>query len=269
METPNGDQSNANQGTQSDGSAGSGTADSQPQEGQGGGESAGTPQGTSDQTGGEATPQGEKAHEQAIPYERFKAVNDELNQFKTLLESAKTDPAARSQLAEMFGVQAAPQPAQTPQSGVTPFQEFLQKSVDPQMHAHYDGFARAMASEWESHLEERLAPIMAFIGKTSLEGAYGKNPLLKEHERELAEVLKKHPTLSPDEAGWHIPALREKLVKQAAMSGQRKEQQRQQNMNRTPVTKSGGAPGATPQPAPKNIRGMFERNFDKLGSAPA
>src|SRR5262245_21901246 len=214
MENQNGDQSNANQGTPAGDAAGSGTAVSETQESQSGGAPAGDQPETSGQTGGEANAQGEKGHEESVPYARFKEVNDKLNEFTALLESAKTDPAARTQLAEMFGLQAS-QPAQTSQPTSKPFSEFLQKSVDPQMHAHYEGFAGAIAQELETFVEERLAPVMAFIGKTSLDGAYKANPLLKEHQTELADVMKKHPTLSPDEAGWHIPALREKLIKQA------------------------------------------------------
>lgn len=258
----NGDQTNANQGTPA-GDAPQGAADPQPQDSQNGGAPQDSQQGDQGQPGGE-NPNGDQPHETHVPYERFKQVNDKLSEFTSLIESAKTDPAARAQLAEMLGV--AKQPDQAAQPETTPFQEFLQKSVDPQMHAHYDSFARAISAELESYVAEQLAPIMAYIGKSSLDGAFTKNPLLKDHQTELADVMKKHPTLTPDEAGWHIPALREKLIKQAAMSGQKQEQQRQNQINKTPVTKTNGAPGGTPQPGPKTVRGMVEQAFSKIQS---
>lgn len=252
-----GSQVGASAGTQDGGAGGTGTADADVSGGQDG------------QTGAEvvdpnAQPQdgtnveGNKPHEQAVPYERFKEVNDKVAQFNSLIESAKTDPAARQQLAEMFGV--AQQPAQTPQPSVTPFQEFLQKSVDPQMHAHYDGFARAISSELESFIEGRMAPVMAYIGQSRIKDVESKNPDFNKYQGQVAELMKKHGTLDPEEA-LAIAAYKDRL-KSAAKSGQVKEQQRQQAISKTPVTKTPGAPGSTPVKNPTSIRGMLTRAYD-------
>lgn len=246
-------------GTQDVGSASNGAVDSQVTEDQSGGVPEANANG---QPEGDTNPDGGK-HEESVPYARFKEVNDKLSEFTSLIESAKTDPNAREQLAQMFGVEAK-QPPQAAQASVSPFYEFLQKSVAPEMHQHYEGMAKAIASEWEAHLEQKLSPFMAFMGRTSLDSAYSKNPLLKEHQAELSEVMKKHPTLSAEEAGWHIPTLREKMIKQASMSGQKKEAQRIQSLRQTPVTRTQGAPGGTPAPSPRTPREMLTRTFDRM-----
>lgn len=254
-----GSQGSAVAGTQDGGAVGDGTVDANAagnQDGQTGGNVNDANAQPQDGTDAE----GNKPHEQAVPYERFKEVNDKLSQFNQLIESAKTDPAAKQQLAEMFGVQAQ-QPTQTPQPSATPFQEFLQKSVDPQMHAHYDGFARAIAQEQQSYVDEQLAPILAFIGKSRIGEVEKANPDFKQYQGQVAEYMKKHPTLDPEEA-LAIAAYQGRL-KSAALSGQRKEQQRQQSISKTPVTKTPGAPGSTPSKNPTSIRGMLSQAYDK------
>jgi hypothetical protein len=253
-----GSQGSAVAGTQDGGSVGTGTADVVDAGANDGQTGAGVTDPNA-QPQGDTNPDGTK-HEQAVPYERFKEVNDKLSQFNQLIESAKTDPAAKQQLAEMFGVKAE-QPTQTPQPSVTPFQEFLQKSVDPQMHAHYDGFARAIAAEQQAYVDEQLAPILAYIGKSRIGEVEKANPDFKQYQGQVAELMKKHTTLDPEEA-LAIAAYQGRL-KAAAMSGQRKEQQRQQSIQKTPVTRTPGAPGSTPGKAPSSIRGMLSQAYDK------
>lgn len=258
-----GSQVSAEQGTQDGGAGGTGTADVSA-EGSQTGLTDGNVNDANVQPEGNTNPDGTKPHEESVPYKRFAEVNDKLAQFNQLIESAKTDPAAKQQLAEMFGV--AQQPAQAPQPSASPFQEFLQKSVDPQMHPHYDGFARAISSELESFIEERMAPVMAYIGQSRLKEVESKNPDFQKFQPQVAEFMKKHPTLDPEEA-LAIAAYKDRL-KSAALSGQKKEQQRQQSISKTPVTRTPGAPGSTPAKAPGSIRGMLHAAFDKV-SQPA
>ena len=269
MENQNEGQGNVNQENSVNDAGSTNVADSTNQEGLNGGVPEGGQKVTDEgQNNGEANAVVEKEHEEAVPYARFKEVNDKLSEFTSLLETAKTDPEAKKQLSELLGIQAE-KSSSAPQ--LTPFQSSLAKHVAPEMQPAYMDMFSAYANEAEQHfdkmLQEKLAPIMAFIGQSSLEGAYGKMPMLKEHQVELAKVMKQHPTLSVEEAGWHIPTLREKMIKANAMASQKKEQQRREAIAKSPVTKNNGNPGGVAQQGPKTVRGMVEQAYDNVTHA--
>lgn len=211
----------------------------------------------------------EKDGQKFIPYERFQQLNERMKKAEetaSFLEAIQNDPITRQKFVESLGINNQSQSKESPTSTVGQFQQFLQTSVEPQYQAHYRGMAEAISSEWEEFyekdIESRLAPILSVIGAMKLKEVESANPDFKQYEKQVAELLAKHKSLSPEEA--YILASNKDRFKKGLETGIKKAQNHQEKLNRTPVTKVGGGSSSTAKVPPKNLREALERAYDNV-----
>jgi hypothetical protein len=206
----------------------------------------------------------EQDGKQFIPYERFKKINDRLKKAEeaaNYLESIKSDPTKRQEFVEALGLDkpANAQPNEAPQPA--PFQKWMKESVDPQYHGHYEGMAKAFASEMEEYINSLVAPLQQALGALKLKEVETKIPDFGQHEKAVVELMRKHPTLDIETA-YKIAAFDQRF-KQGQATGIQKAKQQQVKMTKTPISKNPGSAAVSAGEKPKNIHEAMERAWKK------
>lgn len=204
-----------------------------------------------------------------IPYERFTQINERLKKAEesaSFLESIKNDPVARQEFVQSLGLDK-PAPAQpNAEAQVTPTQKFLKESVDPQYQPHYQALFEAIGSEFtpfvRQELDAALAPIRQALGAMKLKEVESKIPDFSKHEKAVADHMRKHPTLTPEEA-YQLVTYQERF-KQGQTTGIQKAKTQQQKVSKTPIQRSAGGSAVTNPDKPKSLRDSMERAWTKL-----
>jgi prophage antirepressor-like protein len=209
----------------------------------------------------------EQDGEQFIPYERFKQINERLKAAEekaNFLDAIKTDPAKRQELAEALGLDpknpANAQPNDKPQPA--PFQKWLSESVDPQYHGHYSGMVQSIASELEEYVNGLVAPLQQALGAMKLKEVESKIPDFGQHEKAVADMMHKHPSLSVEQAYQLVTY--DKRFQNGQAAGIKKAVTQQQKIGKTPVTKSPGGAAVTKAEPPKNLADAMNRAWNKI-----
>ena len=179
-----------------------------------------------------------------VPYEAFKARIDKLTAQKhesgeahSLLEAIKNDPAVRKEFMESLqsGEESAASSKET--DGPTPFEEFL-APLPPEHQAHYRNMGKAMASEFESYVENRIQqvlgehikPIMSHIGAEKLRNFSQSNKDFNKYQGKVKEIMESGRAKSIEDA--YILASHEDKLKAVKTVGAKEEQERRQKMSR-------------------------------------
>ncbi len=208
----------------------------------------------------------EQDGKQFIPYERFKQINERLKkaeEFVSSFEAIKNDPAKRQEFVESLGLGKDPASAQPKEeSQPAPFQKWLSQSVDPQYHDHYSGMAGAFAAEMKEYVSELVAPLQQALGALKLKEVETKIPDFGQHEKAVADLMRKHPTLDPETA-YKIAAF-DGRFKQGQATGIQKAKQQQQKVSKTPITKNAGTAAVGNADKPKNLHDAMERAWKKV-----
>lgn len=207
-----------------------------------------------------------------VPYSRFKEVNDRLKAAEDMVkefESIKNDPVKRQEFVEALGLGKEPanaQPNEKPQPA--PFQTFLKENVEPQLHGHYDALARAMAAEWEDYAEKqygsRIDRLEQALGALKLKEVETKIPDFGKYEKQVYDVMRKHPSLSPEEA-YQLAAFQDRF-KQGQATGIKKANAQQAKVSKTPITKNVGSAAASKAEPANSLRESMERAWRKHNS---
>lgn len=205
----------------------------------------------------------EKDGQQFIPYERFKQINEKFKEATGLLDSLN-DPDKRQELLREWGVLKGQEEKQAPtDQQLTPFQKFLQTSVDPQYHEHYNGMAQAFVAEMKSYVDELMNPMMSYIGQARLKEIETKNPDFGQYQSKVLDLMKKHPSLDAEQA--YILAAHADKLKQSQAAGEKREQDRLRQASRAPITRTPGSqPGVSANNRPLTRREALERAIQRM-----
>jgi hypothetical protein len=202
-----------------------------------------------------------------IPYERFTQINERLKKAEesaNFLESIKNDPVARQEFAKSLGLD---KPAAQPDAKTqpSPTQKFLTESVDPKYQPHYSALFEAIGEEFTPYvqqaIEEAIAPFRAALGAMKLKEVESKIPDFNKHEKAVADLMRKHPTLDAETA-YKIAAF-DMRFKQGQTTGMQKAKTLQQKVSKTPIQRSAGGSAVTNPDKVKTMRDAMERAWTK------
>lgn len=208
----------------------------------------------------------EKDGKQFIPKERFDQINERMKKAEeaaTFLEAIKTDPVARQEFVKALGLDTQKDGSKAEEPALdAPWQDFLQKSVDPQYHGHYSGMANAIEAvldtKFTKMLEAKIGPLMAALGGLKLESVRKTIPDFNKYETKAAEFMRQFPGMSPEQA--YILASHGDTFKKGVVKGAEQTKSQQQKINKAPITKGSQGAGSTGAKAPaKSFKEAFER----------
>lgn len=205
--------------------------------------------------------------QQFIPYDRFKQILDERNSLNSFLENLESNPEAKKKFAESLGLSQS-NAAEPPEQQPAPLQKFVAENVDPQHHGHYQGFAEAIAAEAKSYIDsvkeemlKELQPLKSLYAKQELKSIESRIPDFGKYRPQITELMRTKG-VDPEEA--YVLASWKEKQKAAQKAGQMQEKQRQQAINRAPITKQNGTSIPVQKTPPKTLKEAILANWDKM-----
>lgn len=181
--------------------------------------------------------------EEAVMARIAKLTSQKHNAEAELLESIKTNPEIRKKLQDALQIGEESATSSEESEGPTPFEEFL-APLPSEHQAVYRNMGKAMASEFESYvqdsLKEALAPIMNWIGESKLNQFSQTNKDFDKYKGQIQEIMSNGRAKTVEDA-YKIATYEDKL-RGVSASGARQEADRQKKMSAAPVAgrNSGG-----------------------------
>lgn len=213
--------------------------------------------------------------EEFIPKKVFEARLAKLtaqkhNAIQEFLSAAQSDPAVADKLLQSLGVQPSAKAAETPKDDVAqnlPILSWLDKNkIAPELRPHYMEWADAMGQtllpQLQAMVEERLSPMLSYIGKQEVNSFTSTHPDAKGMMPQLQQIISsgRARTLA-DAYVLHTHAAK---IKGAGVAAVKTEKARQAKLTSTPIKRGAGIPGKTER-QPNSFRDMLEMTAREKG----
>jgi hypothetical protein len=187
-----------------------------------------------------------------------------------LLSEAQSDPAVAEQLRQAIGVQPSAKAAETPKDDVAqnlPILSWLDKNkIAPELRPHYvewaDALGQTLLPQLQAMVEERLSPMLSYIGKQEVSSFTSSHPDAKAMMPQLQQIISsgRARTLA-DAYVLHSHAAK---IKGAGVAAVKTEKARQAKLTSTPIKRGAGIPGKTER-TPETLRDMLEMTAREKG----
>ena len=192
------------------------------------------------------------------------------NAVEEFLAAAQSDPAVAEQLRQTLGVQSSAKTDETANGDVAPNLPVLswldKNKIAPELRPHYiewaDVMGQTLMPQLQAMVEERLSPMLSYIGKQEVSSFTRANPDAKAMMPQLQQMVSsgRARTLA-DAYVLHTHAAK---LKGAGVAAVRSEKARQAKLVSTPIKRGAGSPGQT-QRKPENFRDMLEMTAREKG----
>lgn len=149
-----------------------------------------------------------------------------------LLESIKSDPAAKAEIMAALGLNQTDNTDQTKESSEpTMFQKWL-APLPPEHQAHYQGLVEAIAPDFESFVKEEiknaLAPYASYIGEQKVQSFAATNKDFGQYKSKIQEIMSSGRARTLEDA--YVLASHEDKLKGVSAAVRSSEDQRRQQM---------------------------------------
>lgn len=191
--------------------------------------------------------------EEFIPRKAFDARIAKLtaqkhNAISEFLTAAQNDPTVKAQLQEALGITPAATADKDdgPDPDVAPLMNFLEKNVSPEHREHYtqfgDALATTLSAKFERMVEQRLNPMVQYIGKQEVSAFTRQYPDAKAIMPKLQQMVSGGRARNLEDA--YTLATAESRIKGAGASALNAEKARAQKIAGSPINRR-------PQPSTK------------------
>ena len=185
-----------------------------------------------------------------------------------VMEAIRTNPEIRKQVLDELGVA---EPASSDQQHPEPeessaFDQFLAQHVPETHRAHYNGLYDAVGASIMPHvkalLEERLSPMLSFIGKQEINAFASKHPDYGRYAEKIKEAVRSGRFKSLEDA-YRALSWDDKM-KGAGAAAIQSEQARKAKQAGTPIRRAPGS-GGNSKPKFGSIEEALRHHADRLG----
>lgn len=165
------------------------------------------------------------------------------NAISEFLTAAQTDPTVKAQLQEALGITPAATEAKDdgPDPDVAPLMNFLEKNVSPEHREHYtqfgDALATTLSAKFERMVEQRLNPMVQYIGKQEVSAFIRKYPDAKAILPKLQQMVTGEHARARNLEDAYTLATAKDRIKGAGASALNAEKARVQKIAGNPINK--------------------------------
>lgn len=197
-----------------------------------------------------------------IPRKAFEARIAKLSAQKNdarsfLLESIKSDPSVKKELMQALGIEENPNSSgQNTRENDEPtrFEKWI-APMPPEHQAHYRGLVEALVPDFEAYVKESiesaLKPVLSHIGEEKIKTFSSTNKDFPRYQEKIHTLLSSGRAKTVEDA--YILASHEDKLKQVSTSATRREENRQQTIQK-PISKGSTSPGGPSQKKPQSLK---------------